>query len=220
MAAPFLITSPSTTLGLGIGSDRFDLRQMLIVNVGDFEVVKECSWMNTSILYSVGGRYARFVQNYEATRTNQGGFVGADSVTLDRQDVFASSRFEGMGPTAAIEAVHPFTRWGLSGFGNVRGAWLFGVERFNQTLHTQRRSTTGGVTAFEDTTLDGAETDRRMVPTVEVELGLQLGYRLGRCYLFSRAAGVYQKWWDIGTATSSDGNMTFLGGTAMLGITY
>jgi hypothetical protein len=216
-----VIMSPSLAVGQGIGSDQFTFAQHLELHVADIEVLKEAHFLDTTFLFSFGGRYAHVQQSYSASRNNPGGTNGVITVALDREDLDASNRFDGWGPTFSFEAVHPLTHWGLSGYGSVRGSVLWGIDRFRQNYHN---GTTlidaNGVPIFTDVTKVGESNDRRTVPTGEAEVGLQFGNRIGRFYVFARAGAVFQRWWDVGSPYGSSGNLGFLGGTMKVGITY
>lgn len=219
-ATGFSIAGPSASLLGGLGADQYTFSQQLEMHVADLELVKERTILNTTLLCSFGVRYARILQDFHAERSNVGGTAGGTVFTLDRQIADSSSRFEGWGPTASIDVVHPLTGWGLSFYGNGRGTWLWGVNRFSQSLNTQQRSVTGGVDTFIDTTPSTTVLDHRTASVAEAELGLQLGFRAGRCYIYGRAGAAYQHWWRVGTPTSASGDLSLFGGTAMLGITY
>jgi hypothetical protein len=220
LPAPFQIVSPSATLNGGIGPDRFRFSQRLELHVADTEVLKETSFLDTTFLVSFGARYARMMQSYSATRTNPGGGNGAVTVALDRMDLDTSNRFEGWGPTTSLEAVHPLG-CGFSIYGNVRGSFLWGTDRFAQNLHNQNRTVTAaGLATFTDAFNSNDAFDSRYVSILEVEAGVQYGHRFGRCYFFARAGGVFQRWWDVGNPTNANGSLNFLGGTVRTGITY
>jgi hypothetical protein len=220
LPAPFQIVSPSAALNGGIGPDRFRFSQRLDLHVADTELLKETSFLDTTFLFSFGARYARMMQSYSATRTNPGGNNGAVTVALDRDDLDTSNRFEGWGPTTSFEAVHPLG-CGFSMYGNVRGSFLWGPDRFAQNLHNQNRTVTAaGVATFTDTFNSNDAFDSRFVSILEVEAGVQYGHRFGRCYFFARAGGVFQRWWDVGNPTNANGSLNFLGGTVRAGITY
>ncbi len=220
-APPFAILSPSASMQQGIGIDVFEMRQRLEIHVADVEILKECQVFDTTVLCSFGARYARIIQSYEATRDNAGGVNGANIVTEDREDLETSSRFNGWGPTVSLESVHRLGKSNLAVYGNIRGSLLFGVERFVQDYSAQRSAVVGGVANLTSAANEGYATDTRTVSIGELEFGLQYGCHLGcRCYVFGRAGVVYQRWWDVGNPNSASGDLTLLGGTARVGITY
>ena len=215
------INSPTPSLESGIGFDNFDFRQRMQSHMVDLEFVKEASFLDTTFLFGVGGRYARINQSYTASRVNTGGpGAGLVSVALDREDLDSSSLFHGWGPTVSLEVVQPLS-CGISAYGSVRGSFLFGNDRFSQNYHGQRRSTDEtGVSSFVDTSASVDLYDHRYVSFIEPEAGLQFGRRIGRCYVYGRMGAVFQRWWDVGTATTFGGSLNMVGGTLRLGIVY
>jgi hypothetical protein len=220
LSAPFNVTSPSAALLAGFGPDQFNFRQKFEFHVADVEVLREARFLDTTFLFSAGARYARIEQTYIANRNNPGGINGATSVALDQADVNSASLFSGWGPTVSFDVAHPILPCGISIYGNARGSYLFGMDRFSQTFNSQSRSVTGGVANFASTSQNSVVYDSRAASIVEGEAGLQCGVRLGRCYVFGRAGAVYQRWFDVGSPTTSQGNLSFIGGTATVGITY
>jgi hypothetical protein len=216
----FQVDSPSAALAAGLAPDRFNFRQNIEVHIADVELLREANILDTSFLFSMGARYVRFEQSYEASRSNPGGTAGATSVALSQEDLATESRFNGWGPTISLDVAHPIFCRSLSMYGNVRGSYLFGNHRYTQDYRNQSRTTTGAATTFTDTSLNSVAYDNRAASVVEAEAGLQYGARVGRCYLFGRAGAVYQRWWDVGTPVSGTGNLSFVGGTASVGITY
>lgn len=221
LAAPFEIVSPSLTLQQGIGADQLSFRQRLELQVADAECLREMQWMDMTFLFSFGGRYARLLQDYSASRNNPGGFNGLTTVNIDREDLTSSSRFEGWGPTGSIELVCMLGKSNLSAYTNFRGSYLWGVHRYSQDYNAQRHSVSNtGVPTFDDVGVNHLLTDRRTIGIAEAEGGLQYGCDVGRCYFFTRAGAVYQRWWDVGHPTAADGSLNFLGGTVRVGVTY
>lgn len=222
LAPPFQILSPSATLQQGIGADQFTFTQQMRLNVEDIECIKEWQWLGCSFLWSLGGRQARIVQDYSAVRNNPGGFNTATTVNVDREFSDSSSTFNGWGPTTSIEFLCMLGKSNLSVYTNLRGSYLWGVHTFQQNYNAQRNSVDNtGVPTFVDISNSRYASDSRAVPIGEMEAGLQYGAScFGRCYLFFRGGVVYQRWWDIGSPTSADGALSFLGGTARIGLTY
>ncbi|MBI1831496.1 MAG: hypothetical protein HYR84_08605 [Planctomycetes bacterium] len=217
--AAFPLASPSAALNAGIGADQFHFTQRLERHIADVEMLREGHFLDTTLLLSVGARYARLTQSYNATRNNPGGANGAVSVALDREELDSLNRFEGWGPTTSFEIVHPL-RCGFALYGNVRGSFLWGNDKFTQTYHNQNRTTNAGVPNFVDATTVVDAFNARYSTIIETEFGVQYGHRLGRCYLYARMGGAFQRWWDVGNPTNSTGNITFVGGAIRAGISY
>ncbi len=221
MPAPFQSVSPGLALQNGLGTDQFSFQQRLNINVADVEVMKEFQMLDTTFLVSFGGRYARVHQAYSATRNNAGGTNALDTVTIDRDNLDAVSDFDGWGPTASLEVIHPLGKSRFAIYANLRGSALWGINRFSQDLVQQQASVSNtGVPTFLNNNFASDVQEHREVTLVEAEIGLQYGCRFGRCYVFGRAGAVYQRWFDVGNPTSATGDITFLGGTAQIGITY
>lgn len=218
---PLAITGPSPALGLGIGTDNYNFRQRIELHVGEFEFLKECHCFDTTLLIGAGLRYARLQQSYNATRANTTGVNAGGNilVALDQDDLEVTNRFEGWGPTVSFEAIHPVA-WGFALYGNTRGSFLWGSETVNQTLRSQQRRVVNVVNTFTDTSTSSTSSSNPFVTTAEVELGIQYGFRVGRCYVFSRVGGTASRWWNVGSPTTTTGHLSFVGGTAMLGVTY
>lgn len=221
LAAPFQFTSPSKTLAAGIGSDGYNFNQSLDVNVADLELLKEVQCLDTTFLIGAGARYARVAQFYGATQNNPGGANGVITVAQDTQNASASNVFDGFGPTVSLEIIHAIPRSCFSIYGSARGSFLWGNDTFDQSLHTVNNTVTAaGASNIVNTTTASDVVNHREVSIGEAEIGLQYGGRCGPCYLFVRAGASFQRWWDVGSPTTSNGNLSFIGGVARVGIAY
>jgi hypothetical protein len=221
LATPFQFTAPSPTLAAGIGADGYYFSQKLDINIADAEILKEWQVMQTTFLFSTGVRYARIRQSYAASQTNPGGANGVITVTQDQQDASSSNNFEGWGPTVCLELIHAIPRSRFSVYANARGSFLWGTDTLNQSLRNQNKTVNvAGVANFVDTTTSSSDANHREATFGETEFGLQYGGRCGPCYLFVRAGADLQRWWNIGSPTTAGGNISFIGGTARVGISY
>jgi hypothetical protein len=217
----FQFTSPSPTLKAGIGGDTYSFAQTLTLNVADLEVLRQLQFMDTTFLFGSGARYGRISQTYAATQSNPGGANGVITVTLDQQDANASNVFEGWGPTVSMEVIHAIPRSCFSMYGNVRGSFLWGTDTFSQSLRTQNNSVVvAGAITRVDTTNITTVVNHREASIGEAEVGLQYGSRCGPCFVFVRAGASFQRWWDVGSPTTANGNLSFLGGVARVGVSY
>ena len=216
------ITSPSAALARGIGIDQFLFKQRLDMHAVDIDILRECHVLDTTVLFGAGVRYATSAQSYGATRTNPGGTNNAGvTVGFDREDLDTGSQFNGWGPTFSAEFVHPL-RCNFSLYGSFRGSFLWGVDQFYQNYRNQNNTVDvrAGVATFTDITTASVNRDSRLVTIGETELGVQFGQRCGRCYVYMRVGAVFDRWWNVGSPTSADGNLSLLGGAARLGISY
>jgi Legionella pneumophila major outer membrane protein precursor len=224
LGSNFQFTSPSQTLAAGIGADGYTFSQTLTLHVADLEIIKQCQWMDTTFLFGAGGRYAHIRQTYAATQSNPGGTNGVIIVAQDQQEASATNVFEGWGPTVSLEVIHAIPRSCFSIYGNVRGSFLWGNDTFNQSLNGQNITVAIPVVPANPITNPGEPTssvvNHREVSIGEAEVGLQYGGRCGHVYLFVRAGASFQRWWDVGSSTSSNGNLSFIGGVARIGLAY
>ncbi len=220
LIGPFQINSPGTSLNAGIGIDQFNTTQRLERHIADIEFLKETHVLDTTFLFGAGGRYTRLTQSYAASRINPGGGNAVVNVAVDREDVDSTHRFEGWGPTVSMEMIHPL-RHGFSIYGDVRGSFLWGKDVLARSYHYRNRGADNvGNVNFTDTALANDVHDHRYVPSLDTELGIQYGCRVGRCYVYARTGVNFQRWWDVGSPNSSGGIISFIGGSARLGITY
>jgi hypothetical protein len=213
------IVSPSLALQAGVGVDQFSFTQRLEMHSTNIELLKETCLLDTTLLFSVGGRFTQMTQGYSALRTNPGGVSPAAAIAFDRESFDSGNRFQGWGPTMSFEAVRPLG-CGFSLYGNLRGSFLWGTDRFDQDYGSQVTSVNGGVPGTTVVQTSSTAFDTRVVSILETEAGVQMGHRFGRCYVFARVGGVYQYWWDVGNPTRANGNLSFIGGAAKLGITF
>ena len=214
-----LVASPGVALKAGVGVDQFSFTQRLEMHNTDIEILKESSLLDTTLLFSVGGRFTQMTQGYTATRTNPGGVNGAAAIAFDRENFDSANRFQGWGPTMSFEAVRPLG-CGFSLYGNLRGSFLWGTDRFDREYNSQLTSVVGGAPVTTIVQTSATAFDTRVISILETEAGVQFGQRLGRCYVFARVGGVYQYWWDVGNPIRANGNLSFVGGAAKLGITF
>jgi hypothetical protein len=220
VSGAFQIISPSAALNGGIGTDRFTMTQRFDLDVVDIELLKQANFLDTTLLFGLGARYTRMTQSYTAARTNAGGTNGLVIVAQDQQDLNVSNRFEGWGPTSSFEVIQPLG-CGFSLYGNVRGSFLWGSDRFGQNLRTQNRTVDAfGVATFNDVATGSDSFDSRFVAALETEAGLQVGHRFKHCYVFARGGAIFQRWWDVGNPTNTNGGVNFIGGTVRIGVTY
>ena len=115
--------------------------------------------------------------------------------------------------------MHPLGH-NFSLYGSARGAFLWGVDLFDQNYSNQSVVVIGGVPTVTNIATNTQTTDRHVVSVGEGELGLQYGKRCGWCYIYGRVGAVFHRWWDVGSPTATQGSLSLLGGAAHFGITY
>lgn len=141
-------------------------------------------------LLLVGGmRYAQISQHYDAHSAGDTG-LGTGFV---QGAVLSVRTFNGLGPTAALEARRSLGDSGLALYGSARGSILFGDAR----QHVRDIFVNGAGTFFDDAS------NRRndILPVGELELGLEFSRAVGGARAFGQVAAVAQQWWGAGSAS-------------------
>ena len=155
----------------------------LEVHTVDLEGTQEFSIGNIFMIGSGGLRYAMMRQSTDATVTNEGAV---------QQSLSWQRRFEGIGPTIAIEVERPIGTCGLAVVGNFRGSLLFGDKDLDRV---EVNGSGGGLPIV---TLDKAS---EVMGIGEIELGLQWTRQLAIGDFFIRGTYEGQLWSDSGTPT-------------------
>jgi hypothetical protein len=195
------------------GADGLTFASTLELDVVDLEATQDVHMGCWSLLFSGGVRYARLSQKYSATRFNSGSFdtwwllptrVAEDSATLDSEH-----EFEGVGPTAAVEARRVVGCTGLILYGSARGALLFGKNKQDASLGTAFRGDylrpNHSLVTFDRTTFTHASASGDdVLPVLELELGVEFAHDLGAALLLLRAGVVSQTWFGAGNAANND----------------
>jgi len=200
------LSSPSTVqLQSGV-ADEFAFSSTLKVLVLDVEATQDVRCADWLFVFGLGGRYAHLSQNYDAWQANPGATGGAVVACLH-----AGHNFNGAGPTLSSELVHPLWNTRLSLYGNARASFLYGHQSQHAALETMQN---GG--SFVDSTSGGDG----LLPVLEFELGVQYTSDMGDWRPFVRAGLVSQTWFNAGNATSTGGNMGFLGLVTTAGFAF
>lgn len=183
------------TNGFGtILGDRFDFFSDLKIQSWDMEVTR--SWFGEfwQVQASAGARLAHLSQDYSARFS-----PGPNNLFAAFVDVQSGHNFNGAGPLLAFEGYVDIGNTGFSLFCNTRNALLFGRAK-NGATRVFTDQITGVATAID--TANRVEED--LLPVSEVELGVELGRRIGgRARLYVQAGVVGQMWWGAGNATNS-----------------
>lgn len=164
-----------------------------------------------SWLFSGGGRYLHLDQDYNATLTN----AGPPGGPAETQQLTSSRNFNGFGPTAAVEGAVRLGRSNLSVFGGGRGSLLVGSSRHSAAFTQELTAPFGGVIR-----LSTDSTNDFTLPVMELELGMRYDLDLGRSRAFFRASVVNQTYFDAGSATQSDGNLSLYGAQFAVGLNF
>jgi hypothetical protein len=233
LPAPFTVISSAGGVGFlpagtgggalaaGANPDLIDATHDFKTLVFDLEATSRRETDGWAVTGSLGLRYADLEQRYGFSRVNRGGTAGGVTFTTDNEVSSARHRYEGVGPTAAVEVMRQLGYGGLSLYGNGRGTVLLGRHHFDAETVASVRATggVGGVVATDTTTV-GSSGSSRFVPIGEVEVGAQWARDLGAVTLIARAGFQLQTWFDAGTLTTTNGNIDFYGGNFLLGLMY
>jgi hypothetical protein len=177
---------------LGVGFDTRDDQDIVTVtsglraNLADLEMIKVFDCCGRAVL-SGGVRWGELAQNYSAVRT--------EPDRTDTDEMYVAHRFEGVGPTIALEGTMPIGRRGcLALFGSTRGSLLFGRREFDgrTTLRNpiQLRSYTEGEAVNHD-----------LLPILELEIGGEFSRQIGHLRFIARTAFVGHVWFGGDSAS-------------------
>jgi hypothetical protein len=163
-------------------------------------------------LLSAGGRYLQMNQGYHGVLVNI-----IDEANSEISFLESGQNFYGAGPTLSGQAAWRIGNSGLAVFGSARGSFLVGSSRQN-TAFSERI-----VDSFSGNQTNLAITQSRVhstLPIIELEGGLEYARAVGRTRMFVRAAAVDHVYFDAGSASSRDGNLSLFGGQISVGFGY
>lgn len=174
--------------------NNFDLS--LEAHALDLEATQQGMIGNWELQAAGGVRYATLSQGFNV-----------DFVDPAADDFGAFAKFEGVGPTFALQARRPLFDSGLSLFGAARGSLLFGTTRLRGT------GDLSGVNAFD------IEVTRHLLKVWELQIGAEYAYVFeGGARLFTRAAYEAQVW-EVGSVLGLGGSdVGFVGPTFSVGL--
>lgn len=204
--------SPGVVLQGGTGADSLSVDSDLHIETIDGEATFAHEWCNFGALLSVGGRYLQMRQNYLATLVN----IPAAG-TSEISALSAGHNFYGGGPTMSCLARFQFGHSGMAIFGSARGSFLIGSSRLNSTFTENIVDPVNGNQANIAT---NDSRDSNVLPVGELEGGLEYSRAMGRTRLFFRGAAVNHTYFDAGTASGRDGNLSLFGAQLSLGLNY
>lgn len=179
-------------------ADQFAFGSSLRVLVFDLEATQEFCIENWMLTFSAGGRYAHLAQNYDAWETSAAGTAGSSLLGC----AHTGHSFDGGGPTVSAEVMHRLGNTRLSFYGDVRGSILYGDQRVNSSFDKMLSP------SYIVETSTGGDS---LLPVIELELGIQYTGDWGDWKPIVRAGLVSQTWFNAGNATSTGGNLGFLG---------
>jgi hypothetical protein len=211
--SPLLSIGPQTTLP-AVNSiqtqnplavvDRIDVHSDLVYDLWDFEAtfsdLRSGAW---SVELFGGMRYAHLNQHYNA--------FGGPAI---RQELLSAQSFNGAGPTFGLEGRRELGVPGLTFRGNGRVSMLFGEDE-----HRLRGASVGLTPPFAVTDYDAAAERTRILPIIDMELGLRYVRPLGR-FLWRIDGGVISQLVPAGSGANGNGNMGFIGFNLGTGVTF
>jgi hypothetical protein len=168
-----------------------------------------------------GGRYLHMDQAYQGNLTNN----LADNVTRESQTLTYSRNFDGGGPVIDIQTNWRIGSSGFSLYGLGRGALLVGrthqILAYNQSVNDPKGLTNGGffpvVTNIGPSSITYTD---NVMPTLDIEVGLEYGLAVRSTRIFARSALVSQNYFGAGNASRSDTNLSLFGLQWSAGINY
>jgi hypothetical protein len=209
--------APTAVLaGAGIGSDRLLFTSDLNVRTVDAEVTYQWGGCDCLVRVSGGVRWTGLRQGYHAALRNSG-----DGITTETQQLDFEQEFSGAGPTVGLFLRHTLGADGLAAYGSVRGAILAG--HLDQRGAYSQDISDPALLALVGSQQTRTRFDNRsaqVLTEAELEMGLEYAVPVGRSRLFVRGGLVAQSYSNAGSATSSLGTLSLLGGTAAVGVNY
>ena len=208
---PVLIAGTSNVPPItGRTGDVITIQSSLEMHVIDLEGTQRFKWCCTDAQVALGIRIARIQQSYDAYLERSSNNNFAESGDFLRH----STKFEGAGPTMALDLRRPVCCGGWSVFGGARGAILFGKtdESFSYEV-----TTFGEGISVQDVQLDRSEYEVRAVG--EIRLGVEWSHCL-ECgaELFAQASVEGQIWEGVGNSLDQSSDLGLLGFGLALGV--
>jgi len=204
--------SPGILLQDARGVDNLSFESELKIQTIDGEATYLYDSGRVWALLSAGGRYLQLNQGYHGALVNV-----IDAANSEISFLESGQNFYGAGPTLAAQAAWRIGNSGLAVFGSARGSFLVGSSRQNTAFAEQIVDSVSG----NQTNL--AITQSRVhatLPIIEIEGGLEYARDVGRTRMFVRAAAVDHVYFDAGSASSRDGNLSLFGGQVSVGVGY
>jgi hypothetical protein len=190
----------------------------LQVQVVDLEATFDVQRGRWLLQASAGARYLHMAQSYSGRLSNTLD-LGALGTVSETQLLSFGQDFDGAGPTASLQASYRVGQ-NLLAFGNVRGSLLVGRSTESQTFTHAVTDPVGVVGGSTLVSLSASRTRDTLRPVAEVELGLEYGLDWGRLRPFVRGAVLNQTYFDAGSASQTDGNLSLFGAQVTLGFTF
>jgi major outer membrane protein len=206
------LQSPGVFLSGGLGQDQLTAGSDLEIRTVDGEATYAHECCHFGLLVSIGGRYLHMHQNYHAALVNIP-FPGFSEIS----SLNANHNFEGGGPTSSLTARWQIGHSGLAVFGTARGSLLIGTSRQTAVFTENIADPVNGNQLNQ---ASNQANDNVVIPVGELEGGLEYSRPLGRTRLFVRGAAVNQTYFDAGSSSSKDGNLSLFGAQVSVGFNY
>jgi hypothetical protein len=204
--------SPGILLQNAMGADQLTFRSDLHIQTIDGEATYARRVGNLSLLAAAGGRYLQMHQNYRGVLINSLGSPTSELSVLD-----AGRNFYGGGPTLGLQGTWRLGGSGFGFFGSARGSLLVGTSK---QLAAFSEEITDPVNGNQSNLALNLSRDDVTMPVLEFETGLEWGRDLGRVHVFTRGAAVAHTYFDAGSSSSNDGNLSLFGVQMTLGVGF
>ncbi|MCI0682053.1 MAG: Lpg1974 family pore-forming outer membrane protein [Gemmataceae bacterium] len=204
--------SPGVVLQGGAGADNLSFGSNLHIQTLDGEATCAHEWCRCGMLFSVGGRYLQMRQDYLATLVNTPAAGTSETASLS-----AGHNFYGGGPTMSLYGRFEFGRSGLAVFGSARGSFLVGNSKLTATL---TETITDPVNGNQASSSLSQSRDNLVLPIGELEGGVEYSRALGRTRVFVRGAAVNHTYFDAGSASGREDNLSLFGAQVSFGLNY
>jgi hypothetical protein len=155
----------------------------LRLNSWDLEGTYLVRYSQWTLLLGSGVRYVHISDDYSSLLS---------AVNGTKTYAGTGHNFTGFGPTISADGRIPFGEGRLALYGNTHFSLLFGDS--HESYFAQN---VAGVTT-------SAQSEMRVLPIGEIEVGLEYSHALHRARFFAQAGFVGQAWWGAGNASNVD----------------
>jgi hypothetical protein len=227
-AAPVVAPGPNSR-ATGILKDAVSVGALLHLNVWDWEAFYQTQLGQWLVGPSLGVRYATMSQNYNVERGNSGTVRASNGTTTQiRADIDVlqtGHRFDGFGPTIAMDLVRPIGNTGLRFYATPRTSVICGsagttTMRFSELFETITPRVGASRNVRTSSGTYSATSSSIAMPVLEAEVGGEWSRDFERHRAFVRCGMVDQEWFDAGDAINVHGALGFIGLALTAGLVY
>ena len=212
----------------GIFNDSMIFGSHLNIHVWDWAATHCLRTNGWCFLLSEGVRYTYLSQHYQVFRTNTGtGRLGTSRVNLlaDTDIIGTGHNENGAGPTIAGEVWRTLGDSGFSLYGRARCSVIFARGRtasFQATIANQRITSPTGTTRTQSGTATSSFVHGHddVMPITDLEFGVEWSHKVGPGRLYVQTGFVASEWSFAGSATSDNGDLSFIGMNLTMGWAY